>query len=63
MATIAEKLARFENAKETVEVLVAQGVDLKSQAATPAGLEMIYALDQLAQEFGYKILKPIPPAS
>jgi hypothetical protein len=59
MATFQEKLARFEIAKANVEALVSAGVDLKSEAAVPAGLEFVYAFDDLAQEFGHRILKPL----
>ncbi len=57
MATIEEKLERLATAKALVESLVAKGVDLKSQEAVPAGLELIHAVDAVAQELGYKILK------
>jgi hypothetical protein len=59
MATLEEKLARFKAAQAEVETLVAAGVDLKSKAAVPAGLELVNAADEVAQEFGYKILKPL----
>jgi hypothetical protein len=59
MATFQEKLARFETAKANVEALVSAGVDLKSEAAVPAGLEFVNAFDDLAQEFGHKLLQPL----
>jgi len=59
MATLEEKLARFKAAQAEVEILVVAGVDLKSKAAVPAGLEFLNAADEVAQEFGYKILKPL----
>jgi hypothetical protein len=59
MATLQEKLARLDAAKAEVESLVAAGVDLESKAAAPAGLELVYAFDEVAQELGYKILKPL----
>jgi hypothetical protein len=57
MATIEEKLERLEAANALVESLVAKGIDLRSKEALPAGLELIHAVDALAQEFGYQILK------
>ena len=59
MATIQEKLTTFEAAKAEVEALVRAGVDLKSEAAVPAGLKFVHAFDDLAQEFGHKILQPL----
>ena len=45
--------------KAEVEDLVRAGVDLKSEAAAHVGLRFIHALDDLAQEFGHKILQPL----
>ncbi len=59
MATIQEKLERFDAAKAKVEALVEAGVDLQSEAAAPAGLEFVNAFDDLAQEFGHKFLRPL----
>jgi hypothetical protein len=59
MTTFEEKLARVEAANALAASLKAKGVDLKSTEAVPVGLELIHAVDALAQEFGYKILKPI----
>ena len=59
MATLEEKLARFKAAQAEIEALVTAGVDLKSKAAVPAGLEFLNAADEVAQELGYKILKPL----
>jgi hypothetical protein len=59
MATIQEKLARLEDIKTRIEVMVASGVDLNSPQAVPLGVEFIKAFDELAQEFGHKILVPL----
>ncbi|HUN61500.1 MAG TPA: hypothetical protein VMU53_05910 [Candidatus Sulfotelmatobacter sp.] len=59
MATILEKTARLEVARKKVEAFVAAGGDLKSKEAVPVGLELVNALADLAEDFGYEILKPI----
>lgn len=59
MATIQEKLARLENIKARIEMLVASGIELNSPEAVPIGVEFITAFDDLAQEFGHKILVPL----
>lgn len=57
MVSFSARLAKFETAKKAVETLVADGVDLMSEAASATVLEFIYALNDLAQEFGYKVTK------
>ena len=57
--TIEAKTARLEAVKEKVKQFVDNGGDLKSPEAAPLGVEFIQALDSLAKEFGYQILKPI----
>ena len=59
MATIQEKTERLAAARQKVEEFVSAGGDLKSKAAVPVGLELVYAFSELAKEFGYEILKPI----
>ena len=59
MATIKEKSARLEAAREKVEAFVAAGGDLKSKEAVPVGLELVEACADLAKDFGYEILKPM----
>ena len=59
MATIQEKMARLEAAKQKVEAIVATGGDLKSAAAIPTGLEFVNAFADIARDFGYEILKPL----
>jgi hypothetical protein len=59
MATIPEKTARLEAARQKVEAFVAAGGDLKSADAVPVGLELVNAFADLAKDFGYEILKPI----
>ncbi|MGA1981869.1 MAG: hypothetical protein ABSG84_05295 [Acidobacteriaceae bacterium] len=59
MATLRDKIARLEAANKLLESLVARGVDLKSEEAIPHELELLHAFDDLAQEFGHKILKPL----
>jgi hypothetical protein len=58
MVSFRARLTKFETAKAEVETLEAAGVDLNSEAASSAVLEFMYALDDLAQEFGYRVLKP-----
>jgi hypothetical protein len=58
MVSFRARLTKFETAKGEVETLEAAGVDLNSEGASSAVLEFMYALDDLAQEFGYRVLKP-----
>lgn len=58
MVSFRARVAKFETAKAEVEALEAAGVDLNSEAASSAILELVYALDDLVQEFGYRVLKP-----
>ena len=58
MISLRARVAKFETAKAEVEALEAAGVDLNSEDASSAVLEFVYALDDLAQEFGYRVLKP-----
>jgi len=59
MATIQEKTARLEAARQKVEAFVAAGGDLKSREAAPVGLELVNACADLAKDFGHEILKPL----
>lgn len=57
MVSFRARLAKLDKSKAELEALEASGVDLTSDAASAAVLEFIYALDDLAQEFGYKLIK------
>lgn len=56
MVSFRARLAKFETSKAALEGLLADGVDLKSETASSAALEFIYALNDLAQAFGYEVL-------
>ena len=59
MANFHEKLARFDALRSEAEAMQQSGIDLRSKQAAPLGLKFIHALVELAEEFGYKILKPM----
>ena len=56
MVSFRARLAKLEQCKADVGALEEAGVELTSEAASSAVLEFIYALDDLAQEFGYKLI-------
>jgi hypothetical protein len=54
MATIRQTLKRAATALQRVEAFVAEGGDLKSEAATTVGLDFLSA-----KQFGYDVAKPV----
>ncbi len=58
-AIIQQKRARLEAVLQKIEAFVTAGGDLKSPSAIPDGMEFVNALAELAEEFGYEILKAI----
>jgi hypothetical protein len=59
MATINDKTARLKAATEKVQDFVNRGGDLKSPEATPLGMELVLAANEVGKDLGYKILVPI----
>lgn len=59
MAVTRKTLKNAETALQRVKAFVAAGGDLKSQAATPVGLEFISAFADVAKQFGYEFAKPL----
>lgn len=55
--SIQEKLARLDSISRSIASFVRQGGNLDSTDSFPLGLELIYAADDIAREFGYRILK------
>jgi hypothetical protein len=56
---ILAKTKRLEAVGARVGEFVAAGGDLKSPEATPLGMELIYAFNDLSTELGHPILKKI----
>ena len=55
--SIQEKLARLDSISRSIASFVRQGGNLDSTDSFPLGLELIYAADDIAREFGYRILR------
>jgi hypothetical protein len=53
------KVNRAHSARIKAEEFVLAGGDLKSEAATPLGIEMLEAWNALATEFAHPVLKDI----
>ncbi len=56
---IQQKTARLKGVLLKVEAFVTAGGDLKSPTAIPDGMDLVNAFAELAEEFGYEILKSI----
>ena len=63
MPSTQEKATRLQQATTKAQAFLVAGGDLKSAAADPIGLELIHAYDELAKEFGDRILKPVEESS
>jgi hypothetical protein len=63
MPSTQEKATRLQQATTRAQAFLVLGGDLKSAAAVPIGLELIHAYDELAKEFGDRILKPVEEPS
>jgi hypothetical protein len=55
--SIEEKLARLDSISRSIASFARQGGNLDSTDSFPLGLELIYAADDIAREFGYRILR------
>lgn len=58
MGSIQKKRRGFRKFKRYLRLVGDSGADLKPKEAIPSDLEFFHAFDDLALEFGYKILKP-----
>jgi len=59
MATMRQTLKRAADALQRVEALVAEGGDLKSEAATTVGLDFMSSFAEVGKQFGYEVAKPV----
>jgi hypothetical protein len=55
MATITQTLKRAANALQRVQAFVAEGGDLKSEAATTVGLDFMGSFAEVGKQFGYEV--------
>jgi hypothetical protein len=63
MASTRQKVKRLEATTQKVEAFVAAGGDLESPAATPVWMDLMAAFEDIANEFGYEIAKPVKKVS
>ncbi len=62
MASTRQKVKRLEATTQKVEAFVAAGGELRSPAATPVWMDLMAAFEDIANEFGYEIAKPMKKA-